>query len=128
MNFEAKLTEKEKIISEFIAWGASKKEIADKLNVSVRTVENHSRNIFEKINIQKSTELSVYWFCMNYNVSVQNAPYFITTTKMETHFIMEISIMHNHFIEVKFSKVVKPYTNTVTDVRGSKSWKRIIYA
>lgn len=74
MNLNAKLTNQEIKVAEMIAWGAAKKEIADKLHLSVRTIENHTRNIFAKIEIQKSTELSVYWFCTQYKISLKDSP------------------------------------------------------
>ena len=44
----AKLTPREYEVAELLAWGASKKEIASHLYISVRTVENHTKHIFEK--------------------------------------------------------------------------------
>ena len=43
-----KLTKRESEIAELFAWGASKKDIANRLFISERTVENHARNIFIK--------------------------------------------------------------------------------
>jgi DNA-binding NarL/FixJ family response regulator len=68
------LTEQEKMVSELIAWGFAKKEIADKLKVSVRTIENHTRAIFKKIGVSKSNELSAWWFCQNYQVPSSDKP------------------------------------------------------
>jgi DNA-binding NarL/FixJ family response regulator len=55
MNLIAKLTSRETEIAELFAWGAAKKEVADRLNVSERTVENHARNIYEKTGCGKVT-------------------------------------------------------------------------
>lgn len=63
LNLRAVLTRREQQIAELLAWGAAKKEVADLLNISPRTVENTARHIYEKIGIQKATELCVYWFC-----------------------------------------------------------------
>ena len=49
MNILAKLTKRESEIAELFAWGASKKDVANRLFVSERTVENHARNIYWKI-------------------------------------------------------------------------------
>lgn len=62
MKLNAKLSKRESQIAELLAWGASKKEVADKLFVSTRTIENTARNIYAKIGIQKATELCVWWF------------------------------------------------------------------
>ena len=40
--------------------GLSYKEIADKLNISVRTVESHKNNIFEKLEINSIADLVKY--------------------------------------------------------------------
>ena len=69
LNLRAELTRRETQIAELLAWGAAKKEVADLLRISPRTVENTARHIYEKIGIQKATELCVYWFCAKCGVS-----------------------------------------------------------
>lgn len=56
MNKVVTLSKRETQMAELLAWGAAKKEVADKLFVSTRTVEATTRNIYEKIGIQKATE------------------------------------------------------------------------
>lgn len=83
MRLKAELTPREGEIAELLAWGASKKEIADRLFISARTVENTARNIYAKIGIQKATELCVWWFCTKCGVPVSLDPLkraFIATT------------------------------------------------
>lgn len=48
MRAEAGLTQRETQIAELLAWGAAKKEVADRLSISPRTVENTARNIYSK--------------------------------------------------------------------------------
>jgi len=74
MNAFAKLTARESEIAELFAWGAAKKEVADRLNVSERTVENHARNIYVKIGCGKVNELSAWWFCTKFNISFDLSP------------------------------------------------------
>lgn len=74
MNTLAKLTARETEIAELFAWGASKKEIANHLNVSERTVENHARNIYLKIGCGKVNELSAWWFCTKFKISFELSP------------------------------------------------------
>jgi DNA-binding NarL/FixJ family response regulator len=51
------LTNKEIQVSHFIQDGLRSKEIAGKLNISVRTVNAHRYNIFKKLNINSSLSL-----------------------------------------------------------------------
>lgn len=74
MKLNAKLSKRESQIAELLAWGASKKEVVDKLFVSTRTIENTARNIYAKIGIQKATELCVWWFCTKCGVPVSLDP------------------------------------------------------
>ena len=69
-----KLTKRESEIAELFAWGASKKDIANRLFISERTVENHARNIYVKIGCQKVNELSAWWFCTKFHISFDLSP------------------------------------------------------
>ena len=68
------LTKREAQIAELLAWGAAKKEVADHLKLSTRTIENTARNIYQKLEIQKATELSVWYFCTHFNISFELNP------------------------------------------------------
>ncbi len=74
MDLNAQLTTRESQVAEYIAWGAAKKEVADRLNISQRTVDELTRRAFRKIGIQKATELSVWWFCTKLGVSFDLSP------------------------------------------------------
>lgn len=50
------LTERELEILEILSQGKSNKEIADSLGISENTVEQHLKNIYEKLNVQNRTE------------------------------------------------------------------------
>ena len=75
MNRAAKLTKRESEIAELFAWGASKKDIANRLFISERTVENHARNIYEKTGCEKVNELSAWWFCTTFHISFDLSPF-----------------------------------------------------
>lgn len=89
MDLTAQLTKRELEIAEYLAWGAAKKEIPDLLPtkpgrqpISVRTVEVITKSIYEKLRIQKVNELSVWYFCTHYNISMDLSPIkrqFVTT-------------------------------------------------
>ncbi len=74
MNTAVKLTKRESEIAELFAWGASKKDIANRLFISERTVENHARNIYGKTGCGKVNELSAWWFCTTFNISFDLSP------------------------------------------------------
>lgn len=75
MRQEAGLTRRELQFAELIAWGGASKEVADRLKVSTRTVENTTRNIYRKIGIQKATELAVWWFVTRLKVPIALDPW-----------------------------------------------------
>lgn len=74
MNNSVKFTRREAEIAEMFAWGASKKEVAESLFVSERTVENHARSIYAKTGCKKVNELSAWWFCTRFNISFDLSP------------------------------------------------------
>ena len=55
-----RLTAREQMVLSQIATGQSSKAIAQTLNISVRTVEAHRRNIKSKLNIDNLAELVRY--------------------------------------------------------------------
>jgi len=74
MNAEAKLTRRETQVAKLIAWGACKKTVADRLYISVHTVENHVRNIFEKTECRSVNEFSAWYFCTHFGISMELSP------------------------------------------------------
>ncbi len=68
------LTKQEERISEMIAWGAAKKDVARLLYISEHTVDKHVRNIYEKTGCSKINELSAWWFCTHFNISFSLSP------------------------------------------------------
>lgn len=60
------LSNREMQVLELTAWDClSAKEVADKLCISTTTAQNHIKNIKEKLNLQKITEL-----CKHYYVNI----------------------------------------------------------
>ena len=45
------LTKREYEVAELLAWGQTKKEVADRLFISYYTVDNHTKSIFEKAEV-----------------------------------------------------------------------------
>jgi DNA-binding NarL/FixJ family response regulator len=56
----AQLSNRERDVLSLIAWGCSNKEAADKLNVSVKTVETYRVRIAEKLGLRSRAELVKY--------------------------------------------------------------------
>ncbi len=54
------LTKREKEIVKLVVDGLSNKEVADKLFISIRTVDSHKTNILQKLNLKSSIELVKY--------------------------------------------------------------------
>ena len=54
------LTEREKQVVQLIARGATSREIADRLHISVRTVDTHRANIMEKAGVHSTAELTMF--------------------------------------------------------------------
>lgn len=70
---EIKLTRRELEIANLCTKGLLNKEIADLLNISQRTVENHKNNLFKKLGINNTVELMRYMQrAMNNNDNTEN--------------------------------------------------------
>ena len=69
MNLEAELTECECEVTDWLADGFAKKEIAEELGKSIRTIENLTTSAYKKIGIQKVSELSKWWFMTRFSIS-----------------------------------------------------------
>lgn len=58
------LTNQELKVANLLSVGYSDKEAANILNCSSRTIVNHKAHIFEKLQINKVTELVIWHWCM----------------------------------------------------------------
>lgn len=68
MNIDAKLGKRQMEVAEYIAFGYSIKETADKLNMPVNTVKSTLKAVYAKLGIQKATELSTWVFCKRFDI------------------------------------------------------------
>jgi DNA-binding NarL/FixJ family response regulator len=55
-----KLTKREKEVVQLVVDGLTNKEIADKLFISIRTVDSHKNNVMQKLKLKSSVELVKY--------------------------------------------------------------------
>ena len=81
MDAKDKLSRREMQVAELLAWGAAKQEVPDLLRnlyggreISVHTVENITRRIYEKLGISKASELSAWYFCECHQVDEGLSP------------------------------------------------------
>lgn len=107
----AELTKRESEIAELFAWGASKKDIANRLYISERTVENHTRNIYDKTGCSKVNELSAWWFCTKFHISFDLSP-----LKRKTISMMFIALMIPQIMNYD-NKMIRVRNNTCRVVR-----------
>ncbi len=60
MKQDIPLSEREMEVLRHMSMGLSNKQIADKLYISIRTVETHKHNLMKKLNIFSTAELVIY--------------------------------------------------------------------
>ena len=70
----SKLTKREAEVVELVAWGAAQKEVADQLGISRFTVDNILRSAKEKLHLQKINEISAWYFCNRFHISMNLSP------------------------------------------------------
>lgn len=119
MDTTARLTKRETQMAELLAWGLAKKEIADRLYVSTRTVEATTRNIYEKIGIQKATELCVWWFTTKCGVPMSLSPLkrgFVAMCLLAIIITAEACNVGN--------TMIRPVRTSVRTVRGTRNSRR----
>ena len=112
------LTKRESEIAELFAWGASKKEIAERLFISERTVENHARKIYEKTGVSKVNELSAWWFCTKFHISFDLSP-----LKHKIIATMLLVFMIPQFVDFD-NAAIRTRTSTCRTVRVTRSRRK----
>lgn len=65
VGLEQRLSARELEVAEAVAMGLSNKQLAATLHISVRTVENHMRSIFEKLGVTTRTRLAAKLYGSN---------------------------------------------------------------
>jgi len=57
---DTRLSGREREVLQLLAEGCSTKEIAERLNVSVKAVETHRKQLMDKLNLHSVAELTKY--------------------------------------------------------------------
>lgn len=70
MHLLGNLSKRELQVTEAIAWGNTKKEVADALFISYNTVDSHVKNIYRKLGIRKETDLTRIFFIERFNIPI----------------------------------------------------------
>jgi DNA-binding CsgD family transcriptional regulator len=78
MNLDTTLTKREDQIAIGVVLGLCKKEVADELNISTRTVEAIVRNAIKKIDGKKSVDLAIFWMVKHFSIPADALPKSIT--------------------------------------------------
>ena len=78
MNLSATLTKREDQMAIGVVLGLCKKEMADELNISTRTIEATIRNAIKKIDGKKSVDLAVFWMVKHFSIPIDALPKSIT--------------------------------------------------
>ena len=71
---EVELTKREIEIAEWISAGMIKKEISQLLGITVRTVENITRNIYVKTEVKSIGQLASWFYHKKYNIPLKKLP------------------------------------------------------
>lgn len=68
INIDVELTPRESELTTCAIMGFAKKQIAAKKFISVRTVEQTMKNVYEKVGVNSIAQLAVWWWCKNLNI------------------------------------------------------------
>ena len=115
MDLTAKLTRREFEIGKHAVLGKTKKEIANDLFISVRTVENTMRNIFKKANVNNSTSFSLWWFCKYFGIS-QEAIKQMSAVAMMALFIFHIFTTPDEFRGRRLRRIARNETELIEEL------------
>lgn len=100
----AKLTEYQYEITRRLAWGETQKEVALFFGVSRHTIDNTLRKIFQKTEVTKVNELSAWFFCTEYNISMDLSPLTrqrIAQACMVIILFFDVSAFNGQFLPVR---------------------------
>lgn len=72
LNMEASLTARQEEVAYMVGFGLSRKEVAAKLGVSYKTVDNEVQQVYARIGASKVTELTIFCFCRKFKIPISS--------------------------------------------------------
>ena len=110
-------------IAELIAWGASDKEVAMELNISIETARTHRRNVEHKIGAHNAADLTRWFFTEKYKCSFGCSPRIIKHLAMALFLLVVYAECSNvPIVRIKASRVRSQQTQLATcRVRSKRS-------
>lgn len=72
LNLGALLTARQEQVANLVGFGLSRKEAANKLGISYKTVDNEVQQIYARIGATKMTELTIFCFCRKFKIPVSS--------------------------------------------------------
>lgn len=115
------LSKREYEIAELVAWGLTKKEVANRLDISYHTVSQHIRNMYEKLRIRKETDLTRWYFIHRYDIPAENP-----LRKFMAIFLLLIS-MSTVITDQDILRVFRTRSAKAYSIRATRSKKKNIY-
>lgn len=86
------LTTTQRKVLELTSIGLSAKEISDKIGATTNTVNTHLKNIKERLELQKVSELTAYYWCELFGTSLDEQRRSILTSAMCLIFLFTLPI------------------------------------
>ena len=72
LNMDASLTARQEEVAYMVGFGMSRKEVAAKLGVSYKTVDNEVQQVYARIGASKVTELTIFCFCRKFKIPISS--------------------------------------------------------
>lgn len=89
LRMEATLTARQEEVAYLVGFGLSRKEVAARLGVSYKTIDNEVQQIYARIGASKMTELTIFCFCRKFKIPISSLAisvflvFTLTTSDME---------------------------------------------
>ncbi|MBQ6799646.1 MAG: helix-turn-helix transcriptional regulator [Bacteroidaceae bacterium] len=69
---DASLTARQEEVAYMVGFGLSRKEVAAKLGVSYKTIDNEVQQVYARIGASKVTELTIFCFCRKFKIPISS--------------------------------------------------------